>query len=351
MSVVFRESNLLSPRYIKLTSQASGSIRINHSPPPPIIPPSVSPPSQNAYNFSAISTISEHNQQFIVRRYNKVDCLSNAQISHVKFRSSGVINNDVDDSKNEINQKEQLKKANLGSIIDELKVLIPNILNTSLPTHVLSKDILLRVCPTHFNEPYLPALKGHTTYYATCKALQLILTSFVLSPKVKLHVQSIRVHEGADALAVFNESTKIYVRWTTCAEGCDHLSSEEQSGTNNLKNDLFHSTSDAKLGSHKWSKLDTMRILNDSNKSQESNGGGSGSLSKNLPSITKALSQLPAALIGLTKVNNKLERVISGIFIFELNETNDEIIVHTVENVDIIERTETEDVDGQLRVC
>ena len=103
----------------------------------------------------------------------------------------------------------------------------------------------------------------------------------------------------------------------------------------------YHSTSDAKLGSHKWSKLDTKKLVNNSN----------GQPIKSSPSVTTTLSHLTSGLIGLTKEHNKLERVISGIFIFELNENNDKIIVHTVEDVNVIEKTETQDIDGELRVC
>ncbi|ABN67026.2 conserved hypothetical protein [Scheffersomyces stipitis CBS 6054] len=245
-------------------------------------------------------------------------------------------------------RKELQRKANIGTMIEEIKKLVPNILGKSLPKSIISPEISLRICPSHFDEfnAYLPNLKGHVTYYATCKAIQLFMTSVVLSPKVQLHIQQIRVSTSPDPWAVYADTTKIHVRWSTCSEGCFHLSNDLQEsvkddGTNVEEN--FQSTSAAKLGAHRWSKLDTMKILRE----QDSPGG----ISKTLPSITSTLARLPAALIGLTKENKKLERVISGIFIFELNEDNDKIIVHTIENVDVIERFEAEDIDSELRVC
>lgn len=45
--------------------------------------------------------------------------------------------------------------------------------------------------------------------------------------------------------------------------------------------------------------------------------------------------------------------MISGLFIFELNEDNSKILVHTIENMEIIERfePETQPNVNALRVC
>ncbi|CUM45380.1 uncharacterized protein AC631_04724 [Debaryomyces fabryi] len=267
----------------------------------------------------------------------------------IKFTGSSPVRSDLSSEDLKPNPKDQLKKANLGSMTDELRALIPNILNKSLPKKIISNSVHLRICPTHFQEfnAYFPTLKGHVSYYTTCKTLQFILTSIVLNPKVKLHIQSIKTSAaksdlGPEMQGVYPHSTKIYVRWNTCLEGCDHLSPNEISedrDSNDTSN--YHSTSDAKLGSHKWSKFDTQKLVNNSNEQSI----------KSSPSVTATLSHLTTGLIGLTKEHNRLERVISGIFIFELNENNDKIIVHTVEDVNVIEKTETQDIDGELRVC
>lgn len=69
----------------------------------------------------------------------------------------------------------------------------------------------------------------------------------MLSPKVKLHIHSIRVANGPDPQCMFNDTTKLFVRWSTCHHGCTHL--EE------------HGTSEAHLGTHKWSQEDTKKSL------------------------------------------------------------------------------------------
>lgn len=283
--------------------------------------------------------------------YNRTRLSPNSVKNLADFKFTDTIPTRSDQPSEDLkpNPKDQLRKANLGTMTDELRALIPNILNKSLPKNIISSNVHLRICPTHFQEfnAYFPTLKGHVSYYTTCKTLQFILTSIILNPKVKLHIQSIKTNAakgdlGPKIQSVHPDSTKIYVRWNTCLEGCDHLSpnevtKDEHSG--NISN--YHSTSDAKLGSHKWSKLDTKKLVNKSN----------GKSTKSSPSVSTTLSHLTTGLIGLTKEHNKLERVISGIFIFELNENNDKIIVHTVEDVNVIEKTETQDIDGELRVC
>lgn len=286
-----------------------------------------------------------------------------AMVGHNRHGHDGIFGFKSSDDLEELNmapndpekkQKEQFKKANLGSMIEQIRILVPNILNKSLPKSVISNNVLLRVCPTHFQEynAYIPTLKGHVSYFTTCKTLQFILTSVILNPKVQLHIQSIRTNSnsGDSALnfhGVNADSTKIIVRWTTCAEGCFHLSPNDtkETGTK-IDTSSYHSTSDAKLGSHRWSKLDTLKLVNKTNNEDVIEIQGNSS-----PSLTNTLSHLTTGLIGLKKENKRLERVISGLFIFELNEDNDKINVHTIENVNVVEKSEPQDINGELRVC
>lgn len=219
----------------------------------------------------------------------------------------------------ENSEEEQRRKANLGSTVEQLKVLVPEMLKTSLPRQLVSSDITLRICPTHFGNanPMFLNIKGHVSYYTVFKTLQFALTSLVLHPKVELHIESIKVNPEEQLQALYPDTTKIYVRWSTCSDGCAHLQSTSAG---------FHSTTDAKLGSHSWS-MESSKL---------GNLGKSGS-------VTSIISQLATAL---TKDDRLLERVISGIFIFELNATNDQILVHTIEDVNIVEKP-----DPQLQVA
>lgn len=303
--------------------------------------------------FSSSSTYLKYNsfKRLSVQERLASDGILFKQINPSFFPKSNVmLTASMDKERHSLNYTkiEQERKANLGKILELLKELVPNILVKALPKEIISKDIMLRICPTHFEElnAYIPVLKGHVSYYATSKALQLILTSVVLNPKVKLHIQSVRVCPPSDEAhqefyGVYPNSAKIIIKWSSCPEGCSHLSiSEPDEEEEKIANHL--STSDAKLGTHSWSKVDTNKLFNSGKKAK---GAGKG------PSITATLEHLVNSLIGLTREGGKLERTISGIFIFELNENNDKIIVHTIENIEVIEKRDPQNANSQLRVC
>lgn len=232
-----------------------------------------------------------------------------------------------------VDPEEQEKKANLGAMVDGLRQLVPRMVHETLPKHLILPDIMLRICPSHFEQinAFLPNIKGHVSYYATCKALQLFMTSVVVNPNVQLHIQNMRTSTASDFSCVYPESQKIFVRWTTCPEGCTHLT--RHSSASSLK------TGDAKLGSHRWSRIDADKFVD----------------AKEHPynwSLTSSLADLTKGIIGLKKEDSdSLERVVLGIFIFELNDKNSQIIAHTIEDMDVIERREQQGVDGKLRVC
>lgn len=245
-------------------------------------------------------------------------------------------------------------KANLGKMIDDLQLLVPNLLNKSLPKLIVSPEVLLRICPTHFDEfnALLPNIKGHVSYYTTLRSLQFVLTQLILNPKVKLHIQNIAILQPQEStveyLCVYPHTTKVQIRWTTCSEGCHHLGERQRESGGPVDGESSggdirgaNSTSSAMLGSHSWSQLDPEPFY----KYQRL-----AIIPKEAKSILKALKQLTTGFVGLVKNSNELERVISGIFIFELNEDNSQIVVHTIEDVNVVEREEPQEVGG-LRIC
>ena len=224
----------------------------------------------------------------------------------------------------------QKRMANLGTTIEELKILVPNLLHKSLPKELLLPDIMLRMNPSHLDllKLILPNIKGHVSYYAACKALQLFFTSVVLNPHAQFHIQLVRTSNFPEPNTVFAHSTKIYMRWNTCEEGCTHLHNE------NVPDSV--STSRAKLGSHQWSGFDPDKVIDKDNSSW---------------SVTGSLVDLTKGLIGLKKDESSFERVILGVFIFELNEDNSQILVHTIDVMIIAERRDDQSVAEKLRVC
>lgn len=210
---------------------------------------------------------------------------------------------------------EQRRLANLGSTFEQLKELAPNMLLKTLPKDLASPQIALRICPTRFQQlnSYLPTtFTGQVSYYTTVKAIQVIVTLLVLSDRVRIHIHSMKIiaPEEDTIQRVCPGTTAIRMRWSTCQLGCHHLRNKS----------TFHSTSASRLGSHRMEELHA----------------------KPLALITAVISSF------LKEREPKLEHVISGIFIFELNEENDQVLVHTIEDIDLVERTEEV---GELRVC
>ncbi|ODV87924.1 hypothetical protein CANARDRAFT_26103 [[Candida] arabinofermentans NRRL YB-2248] len=219
------------------------------------------------------------------------------------------------------------KKANLGSMIQMLQHKVPDLLTESLPAEYISKDVILRILPKSY--PNIPEFKGSMVYHTTIKTIQLFLTSFYLNPGVKLHITNIKVMEPSNSLStnelielsINNNSiesstkygqelsqytTKIIIKWRTCLKGCPHLNNlnttSATSGTFNTAGfeiaKYFHLTS-------------PLKFKNDENHDP------------------------------MIRDEHGIERIVTGIFIFELNAENDQIVVHTVDNCEVLENKET----------
>lgn len=279
-------------------------------------------------------------------------------------------------------KQKQNKLINLSNTIEELTRIIPNLLNESIPETLLSKNVILRICPhTH---TYIPVIKGRYPYFTVMKTLRLMLTNFMLNPKVKFHVTSIHVEEPSvkindvrffenaalqeelekellDKIPMFHDLSnmekkimyhkyslfpwtyKIIVKWSTCSESCDHLVNDSGSVSNSNSqtaqdyNSKF-GTANAKLGkyavSNKICNEKEYEKLNFSNLNDTLNG----LFVRKLNYLNKSLSPSQSSLFDNNGNNGDFERVISGIFIFELGLNNDRILVHSVEDIEIIDR-------------
>lgn len=243
-------------------------------------------------------------------------------------------NSKDNEEKDGIDAENQDKKANLGSTIDLLKELVPDILHQSLPKELLTNDVVLRVLPTHFSDvnAYLPPLKGHVSYYATAKAIQLYINSLVGNPHVKLHILSVRTTDSPDVQCIYPNSKKIIFRWITCNSQCDHL--ETRKTYSNTRSYKFNPSNVADF------------IHNNQAESEPA------PKKLNLLTISSTLANVTQGLLnGLATPggSDKVETVLSGIFVFELNDDNSQIMVHTIEDVDVIERyDEVQDPVGGL---
>ncbi|CCH44215.1 hypothetical protein BN7_3774 [Wickerhamomyces ciferrii] len=219
----------------------------------------------------------------------------------------------------------QQKKANIGKIIDHLRNIIPDALHTVSDSQYLDDDIILRVAPTITN---LPILKGRVSYLTTLKATQFIMTNFLLNPKVKLHITDIKVEDhgefssnlgssiGKSGYGIYEWSTKIVFKWRTCLDECEHL--VERSST-------------AKQGSHIFDKFDIKKLWGQDTSMQKENFIDDGTVKK--------------------YDDDGFERVIYGIFVFELDPNCEKIIVHNVENIEMYDKKDfINDIDNLARL-
>lgn len=200
------------------------------------------------------------------------------------------------------NRHEADKKANLGEMVEILKHRTPRLLRDSFPEEIILPNIILRVLPSRHSQlrALIPKIDTRKKYFAAVSTIQTIVTSTVLSSSAKLHILSLRVTTDPDYLCVSRDANKIHIRWTTA----DSFQPEE--------------------------KHEPRKMLDFSDFSAAS--------------PTKVL-------MGFAKDSNAPERVLLGIFVFELNEDNNVIVAHTIEDVELIERKEPEGVDPKLRVC
>lgn len=196
-----------------------------------------------------------------------------------------------------------VRKVNLGSMVEFIRDYVPVAL-TQLPDHDrLSDDITLRVAPTV--HPNVPMIKGHMSYVTSLKATQLIFTTFLLHPQTQLHITDLEVDEEGKThiYGLIPGSTKIIVKWTTCPGGCHHI----------------------KGATPATEAHQPVQAKSDGDARRFDIGGVLGTLFGS----SKPLSS------GET---SKEIRVIFGIFVFELNHNCDKILVHNLENLDMLDK-------------
>ncbi|KAG0682774.1 hypothetical protein C6P40_004021 [Pichia californica] len=280
--------------------------------------------------------------------------------------------NNKNNNDKEIDTKLLTRKANLGTIIQMLQLKIPFMLTDLLPKDFISEKIILRILPNQF--PNLPIFKGYLMYCSTLKAIQKILLMFYLNPESKIHISNIKIIEPTNSLSsdelinisidnnvlennnnnnnnninndnkqdISKYTTKIKVKWRTCYSGCNHL--------RNLQ------TTDAKLGSYSLDHFDWTKFLKSSNPLQtlsllEAKKTIEG-LAKTLdPSINEHNDNINNNIKNNNSNNNGNNftgRILTGVFIFELDAENEHVMVLTIDNMEILESKQTNFIDGCL---
>lgn len=180
-------------------------------------------------------------------------------------------------------------------MVDYLRTIIPEALRVVPDSTRLDRDIILRVAPTI--TPNVPMIKGSVSYITALKATQLIFTSFILGSDVKLHLTELKIDEdGQSGYGLYKGATKIVVKWVTCDDDCVHLQ-----GTGRRLRQEAHE----KHQHMEWRDvLKTLKIVSETDEQDHEHVG----------------------------------RVMSGLFVFELNKENDRILVHNVENIEMLDK-------------
>lgn len=183
--------------------------------------------------------------------------------------------------------RQLVRRANLGSMIESLKDNVPHMLTHLLPHEIISPNIILRLLPTQL--PNLPPLKGYTVYASTLKTLQQGLHMFYLHPKSKISITHMSVIEPTGSLS--------------CEEVID----------NSIKNTEVAAEPNLNIQHQKVSNYTTkIKMLWKTSRPE-----------------------------GTPAVDGQ-NKILSGVFVFELDAENEKIYVFTIDNVELMDSKEEE---------
>ena len=287
-----------------------------------------SAPSTTWWYSLGDSAVLQHSRQLIHRSY----------VETVKRRWYSSSNSSNDDGSS-------YRIANLGDttkyLLDEG---VPNLLQHNLGDSILNENLRLRILPLSF--PYIPEISGRASVQSSLSALRLILHTFVLDKKSHLHVLSAKnitddTERGYSQLGYTvtpKENEKLLVKWRSCSDTTDRgdVSTDGNSGENTTRSGRVDSF-DGKCATAATPVIDY--ILTPSGGRWET--------------VTSLGDQLKVLLNGGTrpKDSDTSRRVLSGTFIFELNEDNTNLVAFTIEDVELTTYGSEVKETGNLFVC
>lgn len=228
------------------------------------------------------------------------------------------------------------RTANLGTMVQILQLKVPQMLTHIPPRRIMSNRIMMRILPNQF--PNFPNFHGKFAVNIAMKTIQKGLTMFYINPRCQLHITDLTIiepmkslsddelinlsidnneigYEDCPAQEVSQYTSKIRIKWRTCLAKCEHLM---DSNTDQAKYGVFS------IDRFNWSKL----------------------LKASNPIQTLAVLEAKKTLEGLSNTIKSLDpsessedvgRVLTGIFVFELNAANDKVVVFTIDSLEILE--------------
>lgn len=224
--------------------------------------------------------------------------------------------------------------TNFGEIIDYLKSSgVPNLLQENLKDSVLDENIILRLLPSA--HPYIPTLHGLIKYKASMNAIRVIMRKFVLEDSSRIKILSSKKLSGSHAEEVRQQcrlspylttNDKFLLKWQSCLpQNADPIGPED-----GYVNKKFTFSSNDSLEQKKGSPI-LDYILQKT--TMIDNNQASGLISKYITMGNK----LNSSNNNNESTDNGFTRVVNGIFVFEMNEDNSKIAVHTIEDVELID--------------
>lgn len=211
-----------------------------------------------------------------------------------------------------------LRHANLGQVTEYLtKEGVPNILQKNLDDEYLNDDIKLRLLPT--THPYFPVLSGKSKYKASMNAIRLLTNKLILTRKSQVRITSAitLLKDKEDSILKarnFNcctKNDKLVIKWQSCSskEECDKLIIDVSG-----KVTPFPKMKDSKPPFLEY-------VLDPPSK----------------PISGEAVRAQVKSLNSKEIEDGSTSRIIKGVFIFEFNEDNSQVIVHTIEEIEMID--------------
>lgn len=243
------------------------------------------------------------------------------------------------------------KVANLGQITDYLVDKgVPNLLQKMFEESVLADNIIFRLFPT--SHPYIPVLHGKSKYKASLNAMRMIVRKFILGEECRLHISSVKtltstLHDGETKSVSQNYNTitcndKLVIKWQSCVPE-DHCRISKLEINDRLKEKKRGNGDNSALSVRSVPVIDyilhpTVNHLNQSVISEYIENAAEKSVEKSFSTSEDSKEDENKKTDGDSKRNKKksLSRLIRGTFIFEFNEENSKILVHTIEDVELI---------------
>ncbi|KAI8383603.1 uncharacterized protein HLK63_K04169 [Nakaseomyces glabratus] len=225
--------------------------------------------------------------------------------------------------------------VNYGQMTDYLREKgVPLLLQENLKEETLDDAIVLRLLPS--THPYIPNLHGILQYKTSMNAIRLIMRKFVLEENSRLKVLSSRRIRGDDDQIKYQcnispyltNHDKLLIRWQSCLP--------QTAGTVEPDEEDMNKTIS-------FSSNDVLRTQTSSGESPildyilQKPAKTISTLAPNVLSKHITLGNRISAMNNDDSLDNEYTRIVNGTFVFEFNEDNSKILVHTIENVELID--------------